>query len=361
MCYRISKIALMLLLSSMLHAAEGNYGLLVSTNKSKLYLGEHLNLKLTFSYADLEDYELPDLSLDGFEVKELNSSDYKEESNISVEEINYRLTPQKSGRFIIGDLKADIQILGKDYQGLNNRFKYIKKFSIFSNSIVIKVEPLPDNVSVIGNYELSATSSRQKIKPGEIVTLTIELKGSGNIKNLDAITLNIPNATSYIKERSVEDQKNTYSKIFEIISDQNYTIPSLELVYFDKALGIVKTTQSRAIHIEVEDQKNIQKSNNKNNTYYIFGLVSILILLVLLMLYKKTKPSTGRPTLITSVKKSKNQETLYRLMVVHLGRDRTLDTLIYTLENKKESNIKKIKKEIIKILKDKACPVSAEF
>jgi len=337
----------------MLHAVEDNYALSISTDKRTLYLGEYLNLKLTFSYADLEDYELPDLSLDGFEVKELNSSDYKKESNISVEEVNYRLTPKKSGQFTIGDLKADIQILGKDYQGLNNRSKYIKKFSVSSNSMIVNVKPLPDNVSVIGNYELSATSSKQKIKPGEIVTLTIKLKGSGNIKNLDAITLSIPNATSYIKENSAEDQNNTYTRIFEIISDQSYTIPLLELVYFDKALEIVKTTQSRAIPIEVGDTKDIQETNDENITYYIVGMVGTLIFLLLLILYKKKKPSTDRPTLAASVKKCKDQATLYRLMVVHLGKDKTLDTLIYILESNKKSNIKEIKKEIIRSLKHK--------
>ena len=246
----------------------------------------------------------------------------------------------------------ETQIIDANYKSFDNRSKYTKIFSVKANTITLEVIKLPNNISAIGNYRLAATVDKRHVKSGELVTLSISLYGDGNIQNLDAIEPNIKDATSYLIYTTKSKRLHLQTKVYEIISDTPFIIPSFELHYFDKKEKLVKKSSTGLIKVSIDGyvQKRTQGLNNYDK--YIFFFLGAISILVLLSLYKvlRRKKIKKRLPFISLLKSSPKRSDLYKIIVVYLGRDEELDCLIYQLEGETKLNFKTIKKEIIKEL-----------
>ncbi len=318
----------------------------MKVDKSSAYVGEKIRLTLRFTYNDLEDYSLPQVDFPDFLIKEIDNKDYTRKDGYQVEESTYSLVAQKQGKISLYPLKVEVESLEGGYKKLNNKSKYIKKRSIYSNELTLNVKAIPQGASVFGDYELLSSLDKQRVHIGEAVTLTLSIKGQGNIDNMDGINFSIPNTSIYEKSTAT-------SKIFEIVSDKNFTIPSLSIKYFDKNTHKLKILKSKIFNIEVIDPSSHKatKESSKEEAsqkyfYFFIGVLSTLIVLLLLRLVKKTVPSKKKSPLLKVLQQSKNKEDLLKKIVPYLGVDKSLDRLIYRLEDE-TSEFQKIKKEII--------------
>jgi len=342
-----------------------NFDFQMKLSKQKAYTTESLTLTITFSYKNLEDYELPELDLPNFITEELSSKEWQDKNGRWIEEISYRLKPQKTGILKLKPLKARVLVLKDGYKNLNNRSKYTQKLSVYSNSLDLDVQALPKELSLVGDYKLFTTINKDKINVGEAITLTLGIEGEGNIDNLDAFKLDIPNTTVYAKQSKRDKDRHLHIKTFDILADQDFTIPSFSLSYFNTKTQTPEVLKSKAFNVKVTNNRSpIKKPHlNKNlikddlpkenvtmlekTLFFVIGSLFTLVLLTLYKLWKIRNVSQKRPPLIMSLKKSTNQETLFKKMVPYIGKDRRLDRLIYLLEGETLPNFKEVKKEIL--------------
>lgn len=337
--------------SQVIEASEG-YNLDAELSKESILLGETTELKLTYKYKDLEDYEIIEPEFTGIKVKELNSRDYKDNDGSFVEEISYELYPQNEGNFSLSELSVNAEIIDTKYRNFNNRSKYTKKFSLSAKPLLLRVKKLPDNISVIGNYQLTTTVDKKEVAPKEVLTLTISLYGEGNIKSLENLQLHINNATTYLLYTTQSKKRHQRTKVYEIISDTPYLIPSFKLHYYDKQEALIQQTQTNPIEILMKGYSKKKTEEQSYKTEYIFSLLALVLILFFLFLYRNfIKKRLNKPvSFIRVLKGCSSQSELYKKVVVLLGKDETLDTLIYKLEEENQRNFKKVKKEIIKLL-----------
>ena len=334
-------------------ASETEYTLELKLDREELYLTESSSLTLLFTYSELEDYELPEIRVESAKVEELDSSDYKLADGKDVEEVHYKITPLQSGELQIGPFYTKLERLTANYTHLNNRSKYTQKLSIPSNRLLLHVKPIPDNLSAMGSYTLRAWTDKKSIKQGEVLTLTLELQGEGNIKNLDALQLDIPNTTSYLVMSSKSTQKHRYTKTFEILAENSYTIPSFSLEYFDKELGIKRVAKSDAIFIDMSTQKETttlpMQTISQKKRLFIFLVISAILFVLALILFIKKKILKKRELFLSdALKKIKTQSMLYKKIVPYLREDTLLDSYIFSLEKPLDAKaFKKRRKEII--------------
>ncbi len=357
MFYKISTLLLLSIFSSFLYASQiistpKGYTLEAQLSDTSILLGETVQLKLIYKYKDVEDYAIVEPEFSGITVKELYSKDYTDTNVYTVEEVNYSLLAQHEGNFSLSNLYVETQIIDANYKNFDNRSKYTKRFSVRANPIKLEVKKLPDNISAIGNYTLTATVDKSHVKRGELLTLSISLNGDGNIQNLDAIELNIQNATIYLIYSTKSKRQHLQTKVYEIISDTPFIIPSLELHYFDKEENLVKKSSTSLIQISIDDYVQKQTQGLNNYDKYIFFFLGAISILVLLSLYKvlRRKKRKKRLPFISLLKSSLKRNELYKVIVVYLRRDKDLDSLIYQLEGENALNFKTIKTEIIKRL-----------
>lgn len=364
MLQKTFKILLLLCLTLNLYANnEENYSLKIELEKSNIFIGESILCKLTFTYNDLEDYKLPEIESSKFTLKEISSEDYKLNDIQSVEEIHYKLTPTELGKIEFGNFKVDIETINGKYKNFNNRSKYTKKFSIFSNTIDVNVKALPDNLSAIGDYVLDASIDKINPNVGEPVKLTVVLRGEGNVDNLDSLALDIKNATTYLLYSTKNSQKHEFTKTFEIVSNSDYIIPSFTMKYFNITRNKVETIRSRTFNIKLLNLPSRKTDKTKNNPdkkmnnigriiYFFYGVTSVLLLIFIYKIYKYFKKNFQESSFLNKVKNSKKRDSLYKNIVIYLGKDAELDKLIYMLENKDKDSFKAIKKGVLSRLQE---------
>ena len=358
--FQMIKIFFLLVsLSSFVYATEiisapQGYYLQSTLSKKSLYLGEKVDFYLALHYKDAEDYEIFSPHFSGIQVEELESQEFTDTKGLQVEQIHYILTPQKEGIFSLQKLQADVEIIRGAYKNLNNKSKFTKKFTLSANTLKLEVKKLPHNVSAIGNYTLSTKVDRKNISKGELVTLAIMLQGEGNIPNLNAIDISIPKATTYLRYTTKSSREKLQTKVYEIVSDQSYIIPSLHLSYFDKKDSLVHTTSSNAITIEVNTTKKLPIKNDTRVAvkvfYFILGACSVLLFFYLYKKLSFTKKEQN--PLLSKIKASSSKEALYKIMVIYIGREKEVDRVISQLEEEENSNFKQVKKELVKIVKN---------
>ncbi|MDF1884546.1 BatD family protein [Sulfurimonas sp. SAG-AH-194-C21] len=357
MFYKISIVLFLFIFSSQLYASQTistpkDYSLNAELSQSSILLGETTQLKLIYRYKNVEDYEIVEPSFANINVKELNSKDYEDEFGYAVEEINYSLTPLQEGSFSLTNMYVQTEIIDGQYRNFDNKSKYTQKFSVKAKPINLIVKKLPKNITAIGHYKLRTTVDKTHVDKGEVVTLTISLYGEGNIQNLDAIVPNIKNATTYLLYTTTSKRQELQTKVYEIISDEPYTIPSFELQYYDKEASLVKNSRSGLINVSINGYVQKKTAFVTTKEKYLFFVLGVLSILLLLYLHKTlTKTRVKKETrFIKVVKSCANKSDLYKKVVVYLRRDKELDSLIYALEGESKRNFKSIKKEIIKRL-----------
>lgn len=359
------------------------FDLTIKSNKKELFVGEDLILTLIFKYkkhSQIVDLNFEKPVFDDFWYKQLNDTKQYDEGEYSVQELKFLLFPLKEGTLTITPLNIQAQIIDarrNSFSLFSNATSVVK---VYSNELEFNVKKLPSNVNLIGDFDIKATADKTRIKNGEAVSYKLEIKGSGNIDDIEDIKLNIKNATIYenkpIRKSSFIENKyrGTYTKVFSIIPNDSLVIPKITLEYYDKNLNQVVSKQTKSFKIELlketvsqnivkleksndeierkEVVKVVEKSSIKDNILY-FSLGMILSALTLgLYLYvinsKKEKKFNETP-LIKKVKASKTKEELLKVLVAYIKIDSQLDVLIFKLEKSEEIFV--LKKDIIKLLK----------
>lgn len=359
------------------------FDLSIKSNKEDLFVGEDFILTIVFKhkkYAQIVDLNLIKPSFNDFWYKPLNDIKQYEEGDYKIQELKFLLFPLKAGALKINPITIQAQIVDPrrtNYSFFNNG---ITSEKVYSNAISFDIKKLPQNVDLIGDFNIEASIDKSKIKLGESISYKLKISGFGNFDDLKDIKLNIDKTTIYenkpeIKTEFVNDKyKGIYTKVFSIIPNESLEIPALELKYFNKELNklVIKKTEKFKIEIEniVENKKIeklqklqenvptkeivkvIERSSLKDKIlYFSLGIItmSLILSLYFYVIKQREKKEFNELPLIKKVKKSKTKDELLKVLFMYVKKDDNLDKLIYQIEDTNDLNT--LKKEIIKLLK----------
>ena len=361
------------------------FDLTIIPSKNELYVGDNLILKLLFKYK--RGLQITDLGFDkphfeGFWYERLNNTNRQyEENGFVVQELDFLLFPQRSGKLKIEPLKVDVQML--DTSRSNNSFSFFsnstKHLKVYSNELELNIKELPNGLNLIGDFDVKASVDKLEINQGESISYKIDIDGYGNFDDIGDLKLDLQNVTIYENKPEVStnfrENKNegTYSKVFSIVPQNSITIPSFELKYFNINTKQIETKKTKSFQIKVNNvkkqevvlQKQIQVPSEKVKEiivkkdasfqdkliYFVLGSVFSLLIIGLYwyVINLKSKNKEDTP-LIKQVKSSKTKDSLLKLLIPYVKKNDELDILIFRLE--KENEIKVIKKEILELLKN---------
>jgi len=333
-------------LTKLTQTRSPDYKLSMNISNKTPMVGEKFMLHVKLVYKDLADYEVSTPLFANFSVKEISDKEYKNDKGEWVEVLQYEIMPQKSGKFVLHPVKAKIELVSPKY----------KRRNIYSNALEITVKSIPKNLSTIGIYKINASVNTTHIRKNQPVKYTLILEGSGNINNFNAVNIVIPHASVYAKkiQKMHKKGREIYKKSFEIVCDENFTIPSISLEYFDTKEQRVKeiTTQAFAIHVENAVPVKITKKEEKvtmmeKAVYFLAGVVATLFLLYMYKVLKNTKTTDKQKRVKKELQNIHSKEEFLKKVVPYLGKNKSLDRLIYALENVENSEFKQLKKEII--------------
>lgn len=274
-----------------------------SISKNSLYQGEEaIIVYKIYTQVPLTQFQIDKLPRNkGFWSEDLSENmtqvkQYTETYNgrqYQVAEIRRgALYPQENGTLNIAPLKTDVVAIIQT-QMQRQRTGTIFDFfiddpfftptrnqavvkSLTSNSIIVKVKPLPDApagfAGGVGHFDIKAKTDLDQLHAGDAFTYSVTVSGRGNLSLLEAPTIEFPKGMEVYEPRIIDninkgDNGLSGSRTFEwIVTPQTqgeYDMPDFDYVYFDPVSGQYITKKCNKIHIKVD--KPLHNSSAKSD------------------------------------------------------------------------------------------------
>lgn len=274
-----------------------------SISKNSLYQGEEaIIVYKIYTQVPLTQFQIDKLPRNkGFWSEDLSENmtqvkQYTETYNgrqYQVAEIRRgALYPQENGTLNIAPLKTDVVAIIQT-QMQRQRTGTIFDFfiddpfftptrnqavvkSLTSNSISVKVKPLPDApagfAGGVGHFDIKAKTDLDQLHAGDAFTYSVTVSGRGNLSLLEAPTIEFPKGMEVYEPRVIDninkgDNGLSGSRTFEwIVTPQTqgeYDMPDFDYVYFDPVSGQYITKKCNKIHIKVD--KPLHNSSAKSD------------------------------------------------------------------------------------------------
>jgi len=320
-------------------------------DKSEVYVGEPISLTYTFKQrrdVDLSEVQFNASSFSNFWAKTTKKVPNVQEGDYNVYRIKYLLYPQKSGDLKIESGRMDVGILSTQKRDFFN-FQQVRWKTLYSNTLDIKVKELPEGVALYGDYTFTVVVDKNSTKANEPVNLTITIQGDGNMDDIDDFEIEVPNATVYADKS--KKNMGIFKQKFAIVSDRNFTIPSLGFTFFN---GEVQKLHSREFKIMVKNAK-VQKALSmlekksvvtdpevqvvvekaSTMTIMITALLSFLGGVVATLLYRtwsgRKKEHSEKP-ITARIKNAKEDKALLALLLPYADKTPKMQRVIKQLE-----------------------------
>ncbi len=360
----------------------------LKVNKNEVYFGEPLIASFIFKQrvgVDLAEANFNAPSFTDFWAKTTPKVPNYVEGDYTVYKINYILYPQKSGHLEIQSGRMDTGVLTarkKDFFS----FERVTWKSLYSNNQKIEVKSLPKDVVNFGKFTFKVAVDKKSVDANEPVNLSISVEGEGNVDSIEEFSIDIDNAIVYPDKANrsevLKDDKNivSFKQKFALVSDRNFTIPSLEFKYFDSKEKVVKSLKSEPFLIRVKPSMNYQKivpklekadnnisdktketviykdSSMMQKFLYIFGgfllgLLSAFGASKLSIFAKKDKDDIP---LVSQIRSSKGDKELLNILLPYTNKTSKMSEVIQKLEENiySSANHEIDKKDLVKNLED---------
>ena len=252
----------------------------VSANKKKVYEQEPILLTYkVYTLVDLTQLEGKMPELTGFHTQEIPLPQQK---SFHIERVNgkpyrtvtwsqYVMYPQMTGKMEIPSITFKGIVVQQNRSVdpfeafFNGGSGYVEvKRNIVAPSIKIDVLPLPQKPANfsggVGKFNISAQLNKNELKAGDPLSLRIVVGGIGNLKLIKQPVVNFPKDWDKYDPKVTDKTKLTSNglegnMIYDILAvprnQGHYTIPPVELTYYDTSLNQYKTIKTQSFEIEV--------------------------------------------------------------------------------------------------------------
>lgn len=261
----------------------------VSANKRRVH--EQEPVLLTYKVYTLVDLtqlngKMPDLT--GFHTQEIPLPQQK---SFHVEQVNgkpyrcvtwsqYVMYPQMTGKLEIpsitfkGIVVQQNRAVDPFEAFFNGGSGYVEvKQDIVAPSLTIQVDPLPAKPANfsggVGRLNISAQIDKTDVKAGDPISLRVVVGGNGNLKLIKQPTVEFPKDFDKYDAKVTDKTKLTANgvegnMIYDFLAvprnQGTYTIPPVELVYYDTSANDYRTVKTQPFTITVG------KGSGKNST-----------------------------------------------------------------------------------------------
>lgn len=329
---------------------NSNFFLEMRVKKSEVMQFEAVPMEIVFKREvnqDVRDLKFAPPKFDNFWVKEGKRSKQFQEGNFIVHKINFFLYPQKSGDFELNPAQVSVGVMSKRKDIFNMLTNQLDWKNVFSNKISLHVKPLI-GTNLYGDFDIKTSIDKTNLEANQGANFTINITGTGNFDDIEAFSLQIDQANIYADKPVVktyidgDKMGGKFIQKFSISSSSDFTIPSIELTYFDEKLQklLTKKTEPISLHVKSSQaEKSVQVSSvvpiekkivevEVLNYYYLVASFLggvLLMLLVLIIIYLLRRQNYKVPSF-------KNDRDLLKQMLKHRGKSTEIDEQIMALE-----------------------------
>jgi len=199
----------------------------------------------------------------------------------NVNELNYILIPTDTGEKIIEPAMISCDIVIRQSQNRRTPFGSIFDDPFFSSNqlesktfmteaVMVNVKPFPPYSGdtkfsgLVGKFDIQAELEANSMNAGDSATLSVTIKGAGNIMDAGEPEVKFPESFKVYKDNPEEEIQLTGTgyqgkKVFRIAvvpaKEGDYSIPPIQLSYFNTETGNYETRSAQPISLTVNPPK----------------------------------------------------------------------------------------------------------
>lgn len=260
-------------------------------SKTNVHEQEAILLTYKIYYTGLEvgqltnNFTLPEFK--GFIKQELEQNQvqaemehYKGKNYLTAEIYRILLFPQNSGDMTIDPARFEavvyvqnrsrIRSIFDDFYATTTQLRQLE-----APGVDVHVDPLPANKPAsysggVGEFSITSNISNTELQVNEAVTLTLTIKGSGNLKYVKTPEIEWPKGFEVYDPKVTNDFQNTTrgisgTKTIEYLaiprSGGNYTLPAIEFSYFDTKQDKYNTLHTPEYSLTISGTATTEHSN----------------------------------------------------------------------------------------------------
>ncbi len=292
---------------------------------------------------EVRDLQFSPPKFENFWVKEGKKSKPELQNGFVVHKMNFFIFPQKSGDFEINPARVDVGVMSNSRDIFNMLTNQLNWKTVFSNSAPLHVKKL-EGTNLYGNFDISLEVDKTEIEENEGVNLTLKITGSGNFDDIESYVLDINETNIYSdkpivkSQATLKDMQGEFIQKFSISSKKSFSIPAIDIKYYDSNKKTVVIKSTNPIHINVKsiiEEKPVMKTSVKKeivikekSNYISLVLAFFAGVLCTLMIVLFTKKRDYK------LPKFKNDKDRLKSLLKNRGQSKEIDEQISKLEDK---------------------------
>lgn len=244
---------------------DTDYQLTLSVDHPTVYIGQKVQLTVEAtlkSDANIQSIAEPDLR--GFSVAKLFGPE-KEQINSDGNTVHkmtwvYELYPEKEGRIVIPATFIHVAMHDQQQRSLFALLHAAKTKRIFSNSLVVNVNPLPaaahaHAVGVFTRFAAAIDKSTADIADAFLYTLT--LQGEGDFAHIDMHNIVVPDglrffaSTSRVENHDDGSDAKSFEFVIQALRPGTFVIPEQQMAAFNPYTKKIDTIKTKSVEIIV--------------------------------------------------------------------------------------------------------------
>ena len=237
-------------------SAEDDFDLTLTLDKKSVYVGEPFTMTLVLKQknsAKVVDSKFLAPDLKGFWVKGESQPKRYSSGDYMITTISYSLCAQREGTLAIPSAQMKIATRVNTRESWSSFSPSVKWRSYFSNRLKVEAKALPKGLNLVGDFSIDVLVDKIKVNQNEAVNLTLFVDGKGNLEDIKSFKPYIQNVSVF--DEKIEIKVNKLTQKIAFVADENFTIPSFKIEYFDIKTKKSKAVFTKAIKVEVVGSK----------------------------------------------------------------------------------------------------------
>ncbi len=350
----------------------------IRLSKESAHVGEVVRFDLVFKQkpnVPVYKLDIEEPQFEDFWVKKVDGVQEGVEGEYTTKTYSYLLFAQRSGKLSIPSVTANVGQLAQQQRrrGLDPFFnsafgQQLRYTKIFSNELILNVEALPNRLELYGDFNINTEADKTTVAANKPLNLTISIDGVGNIDDVRKYSLDIEGAVIYANEPEIkarvvgEDYLGSFEQKIVIIADGFYTIPPLQLRYFDRESqkevikesqaiaitvtgGVAKVSTVQSSPVEVSQaikekpeliEKAVSTTSDWRELLYAalvgFGIGGLFVWLMMRSRSENVPKKSVVTPIEQQIKKAKSDKALFELLLPYKKESPVVDTALVQLE-----------------------------
>ncbi|MBW6489454.1 hypothetical protein [Sulfurimonas sp.] len=222
---------------------------------------------------------------------------------------------------------------------------------------LLTLEVKETNNSLSGEFDIEVKKNEPRVKAYEPYHMQILIKGAGNFSAVKPIELKIEGVKVFAGDvvanynLSKDGERGEWSQKFAFVSEKDFTIPDINIEYFNLISQKIESLGVDAINVKVEGgfskeellDEAEQESFKFDYSYLNYMLVFIVGFLCAKIKIKKSTASKDKKEIFhQKIDEAKSLDELMIILV--LSGEKRYEKIIFEIESKKLTSLKSAKK-----------------